>query len=183
MAHRPLRLTSLLSGLSASLLLSAGLSAEVAQADTLYLPDEAVIEVAVIESVGFSADAPRYSDMLLRPVADAAGDYALPSHCLITADGLLDGDRLRVSARTLTCIATQGSESEIFSGELSASAYDDDGRFGLNACVDAQCSEARLEPSRAFTLQLGGELTLEPQDNPSARINEQRRQAEAAEAP
>ncbi|GAA0581245.1 hypothetical protein ACFQH5_11095 [Halomonas salifodinae] len=179
MAHRSLRLTSLLSGL----LLTAGLSTGIAQADTLHLPDEAIIEVAVIEATTFSAETPRHSDMLLRPVSDAAGDAALPSHCLITADGLLDGDRLRVSARTLTCIATDGSESEIFSGEMSATAYDADGRFGLDACVDAECREALLEPSRAFVMRLGGDLTLEPKDNPSARINEERRQAESTDAP
>ncbi|GKW49474.1 TraB/TrbI/VirB10 family type IV secretion system protein [Halomonas sp. NCCP-2165] len=179
MAQRTLRLTSLLTGLSASLLLSTGM----AQAEPLHLPNEAIIEVAVIESTAFTPEAPRRGDMLLRPVANAAGDIALPSHCLITADGLLDSSRLRVSAKTLTCIATDGGESEIFSGEMSATAYDADGRFGLDACVDAECHEARLVPSRAFIMRLGHDLTLEPKDNPSARINEERRQASGGDAP
>ena len=47
--------------------------------------------------------------------------------------------------------------------------------IAIAACEAGRCA---LEPSEGFLLQFAEALAIEPQDNPSARINEQRRQAE-----
>lgn len=164
-------------------LLMLGLATPVmAQADSLSLPSGANIAVQVIDTVILDDAEPRKADVLLKPTASDTGDYDLPSHCLITADARLDGERVRLTAKTLTCIEASGDDSEIFTGELSASAVDLDGNGGVEACSDTtgggnQCQSAELTPEHPFQLRLGRELSLEPQANPSAQINERRRQA------
>ncbi|MFC3286333.1 hypothetical protein [Litchfieldella rifensis] len=152
-----------------------------AMSDTLRLPADATIEVHVIDEVNLSRDTAELSDLLLQPVASEHARHQLPEHCLITADARLDDERVRIAAKTLTCIDTQGTSSEIFSGTLSASAIENDGSFAIDACLQAaddSCEHARLSPEHIFQLRLGSALELEAQDNPAARINEQRRQAD-----
>ncbi|GGX90904.1 hypothetical protein GCM10007160_17960 [Litchfieldella qijiaojingensis] len=152
-----------------------------AMSDTLRLPEDAAFEVRVIDDALLTQETPTLSDLLLQPVTSEHARYQLPSHCLITADARLEGERVRISAKTLTCIDTQGADSEIFSGELSAAGMESDGSYAVDACIDKVddgCERAELRPSHVFQLRLGRELALEPKDNPAARINEQRRQAQ-----
>lgn len=149
--------------------------------DTLRLPADATIEVRVIDEVNLTRDAAEFSDLLLQPVAGDYASHQLPEYCLITADARLADERVRISAKTLTCIDTEGASSEVFSGTLSASAMENDGSYAVDACIQAfddGCEHARLRPEHVFQLRLGSELALEAQDNPAARINEQRRQAD-----
>ena len=151
-----------------------------AQAGTLSLPAGASVAVEVIDTTSLDVNNTSQSDVLLKPTAAASGEYDLPNHCLITADARLDGERIRLSASTLTCIEASADDSEIFSGDLSATAEDLDGNIGVPACVEgsgSDCQRAELVPGEAFQLRLRGELALEAQENPSAQINERRRQA------
>lgn len=165
-----------------STLLMVGLTLpQAAMSDTLRLPEDASFAVHVIDEAHLTRDTPTLSDLILQPVASQQADYHLPEHCLITADAQLEGERVRISAKTLTCIDTHGADSEIFSGKLSASAMESDGSYAVDACIEklgSECERAELQPSHIFQLRLGRALALDPQDNPAARINEQRRQAE-----
>ena len=151
-----------------------------AQAGSLSLPAGASVAVEVIDTTSLDINSTSQADVLLKPTAAASGEYDLPNHCLITADARLDGERIRLSASTLTCIEANADDSEIFSGELSAIAEDLDGNIGVSACVEgsgSDCQRAELVPGEAFQLRLRGELALKAQENPSAQINERRRQA------
>nr|WP_163503576.1 hypothetical protein [Halomonas socia] len=150
-----------------------------AQAGSLSLPAGASVAVEVIDTTSLDINSTSQADVLLKPTAAASGEYDLPNHCLITADARLDGERIRLSASTLTCIEANADDSEIFSGELSAIAEDLDGNIGVSACVEgsgSDCQRAELVPGEAFQLRLRGELALKAQENPSAQINERRRQ-------
>lgn len=152
-----------------------------AQADTLALPADATVTVEVIDTTTLDADSPSQADVLLKPANGANSEYDLPSHCLITADARLNGERIRLSTKSLTCIEASADDSEIFSGELSAAAYDLEGNFGVSACINGagnNCQRAELAPGQAFQLRLERELSLMAQENPSAQINERRRQAD-----
>ncbi|PWV74871.1 hypothetical protein [Halomonas sp. A11-A] len=159
------------------LLLAALLSPSLALAATLELPADARLEVQVIDSITLDQDEPRLDDILLRPVANDQGSYELPSHCIMVGDARLEGERVRITTKAVTCIATDGDDSEIYSGEMSAAAYDADGSFGIAACDSGRCA---LTPEHAFELRLASELAIEEQENPSEKINIQRRQAEGA---
>lgn len=151
-----------------------------AQAGTLSLPAGASVAVEVVDTFTMTPGSGSQADVLLKPTAAASGEYDLPNHCLITADARLDGERIRFSASTLTCIEANADDSAIFSGELSASAEDLDGNTGVPACVEGsgrECQRVELEPGEAFQLRLRDALALEAQENPSAQINERRRQA------
>lgn len=150
------------------------------QADTLELPADAIVMAEVIDTTTLDVDSLSQSDVLLKPANGTNSEYGLPSHCLITADARLNGERIRLSTKSLTCIEASADDSEIFSGELSAAAYDLDGNFGVPACVDGsgrECQRAELVPGQSFQLHLEHELSLMAQENPSAQINERRRQA------
>ncbi|APX92797.1 hypothetical protein BWR19_07560 [Halomonas sp. 1513] len=151
-----------------------------AQAGSLSLPAGASVAVEVVDTFTLTPDSDSQADVLLKPTAAASGEYDLPNHCLITADARLAGERIRFSASTLTCIEADADDSAIFSGELSASAEDLDGNTGVAACVDgsgSDCQRVELVPGETFQLRLRHELALEAQENPSAQINERRRQA------
>ncbi|WP_192036777.1 hypothetical protein [Halomonas sp. YLGW01] len=156
-----------------------------AMGDTLRLPSEARIDVQVVDTLELDRTSPDRANVLLKPVVRQDDPPPLPAHCLITADARLVEDRMRLSANTLTCIEVMGDTREIFSGELSAAAFDANGDFGVNATCTASdergCQRAELRPAHAFQLELGQALSIEAQDNPSARLNEQRRQAATAD--
>lgn len=146
-------------------------------ADTLELPADARVAVTLIDHLSLDSDQAGRDDILMQPVSsDDEATHALPEYCVLVGDARLDGERIRLTADALTCIETEGGDSEIYSGELSAAAYESDGSYG----VVATCDEGRCElsPDTPFLLQLASELTLEEQPNPSAEINRQRRQAD-----
>lgn len=146
-------------------------------AATLELPADARVEVQAIDRVTLSEAQPRRDDVLLRSAAQGGGTHHLPEYCVVIGDARLEGERLRLTAKALTCIETHGDEREIYSGPISAAAYDTDDAFGLAVCENGRCE---LDPERVFELRLASDLQIEEQDNPSERINEQRRQAEGA---
>ncbi len=157
------------------LLLAALLAPSLALGATLELPADARLEVQVIDRLALDADNPRQDDILMRPVAEGSGTHQLPDHCVMVGDARLDGERIRLTTKTVTCVATQDADSEIYSGEMSAAAYDADGTFGIAACDGGRCE---LSPERGFELQLASDLVIEEQENPSEQINIERRQAE-----
>lgn len=159
------------------LLLTALMLPSLANATTLELPADAQIKVQVIDRLTLDADTPRRNDILLRPSAEEGGTHRLPAYCVVIGDALQERDRLRITAKALTCIKAEGGESEIYSGAISAGAYDTDGAFGLAACADDRCE---LSPDDAFELRLASPLAIEQLENPAAQLNEQRRQAEGA---
>src|SRR5690606_6115540 len=120
-----------------------------ALAATLELPAEARLEVQVIDSLHLDRDAPRRDDILLRPVAEGQGAHELPSHCIMVGDASLEGERVRITTKSVTCIATDGSDSDIYSGEMSAAAFGPDGNFGLAACEGTRCE---ITPDDTFEL-------------------------------
>ncbi|EWH00655.1 hypothetical protein [Halomonas sp. BC04] len=149
-----------------------------ASAATLSLPADASVAVHVIDELTLDGDTPRQDDILLSPVSgDGDASHELPEYCVLVGNARLDGERVRVTTQALTCIETKGEESAIYSGEMSAAAYEMDGSYGLDACDAGRC---KLTPEHVFQLKLASALDIEQQDNPAARINEQRRQAEGA---
>ena len=159
------------------LLLGLLLAPSLAFATTLELPVDARLEMQVVESLRLDAETPRQDDILLRPVADGSGSHQVPDYCVVVGDAQLDGERIRITTSSVTCIDTDGSDSHIYSGEISAAAYDSDGNFGIDACQDGRCE---LSPEHGFELQLASDLAIEEQANPSEQINLERRQAEGA---
>ncbi|MFY0992950.1 hypothetical protein [Halomonas sp. C05BenzN] len=159
------------------LLAAALLIPSMALGATLELPADARVEFQVIDALQLSQDEPRHSDIVMRPVANGNGTHQLPEYCVVIGDARMDGERILLTAKALTCIETDGSDSDIYSGEISAAAYADDGSYGVAACEAGRCE---LTPDDGFMLWLDEPLAIQEQDNPSARINEQRRQAEGA---
>ncbi|MBB3229480.1 hypothetical protein [Halomonas stenophila] len=145
-----------------------------AMGDTLELPADAQVEMEVVDDLVLDAQTPRRDDIVLRPVDGGDGSHQLPDHCVVIGDAQRDGERIRLTTHALTCIEAEGGDSEIYSGELTAGAYDSDGRFGIAACDDDQC---RLAPGDSFLLTLTSPLRIEQQANPSAELNVERRQA------
>lgn len=141
--------------------------------ETLSLPNNATIGVEFVEAIAFSEGETRKESILLRPSQYSEASHSLPEYCVLIGDAQLSDDRLRITAHDVTCIETDNADSAIFSGAISASAYDSDGEYGL-ACNDNPCS---TPSGRDFLLTLSEALEIEAQDNPSAEINEQRRQA------
>jgi hypothetical protein len=146
-----------------------------ALAETLALPDDTSVKVQVIEGLQLDQDTPRQDYIAMRPVADGSGSHQLPTFCVLIGDAMIDGERVRISTKALTCIETDDGDSEIYSGEIAASAYGADGSYGIGACEEGRCA---LGPDSGFELRLSSALAIEQQDNPSAHINEQRRQAD-----
>ncbi|MGQ4880298.1 hypothetical protein ACOJCM_17160 [Billgrantia sp. LNSP4103-1] len=146
-----------------------------AAADTLSLPAEADVAMQVVDDLILEDGNARRDDILLRPVTGiGATTHELPEYCVVVADARQDGDRMRITAKSLTCIETEDADSHIFSGEFSATAYERDGSYGLATCESGRCE---LASDHVFHLNLANGLEIEELDNPSARINEQRRQA------
>lgn len=146
-----------------------------ALAETLTLPNDASLKVQVIDGLQFDQDTPRHNDIAMRPVAEESGSHRLPAFCVIIGDAMIDGERVRITTKAVTCIETDDSDSEIYSGEIAASAFGSDGSYGLDACEQGRCN---LSPDQGFELRLSSALSIEQQENPSARLNEQRRQAD-----
>ncbi|MEC9482272.1 MAG: hypothetical protein UMU75_02965 [Halomonas sp.] len=154
-----------------------------APAATLSLPANARVDVQVIDSVVLDSRSPARTDVLLRPVHAAQSDatHRLPDYCLITADARIEGDRVRLTTQSATCIETASPQPEIFSGEFAAAAYERAGDYGLDVCTtrqDGTCQRATIEPTHTFQLAIGRDVNIQAQANPSARINEQRREAD-----
>ncbi|SFT76717.1 hypothetical protein [Halomonas saccharevitans] len=165
----------------ASLLMAAALTVpSLAMSDTLELPIDATLDVQVIETLTLTAQEPAHDDLIIHPVAGGSASHSLPEYCVVVGNARLDGERIRLTTQALTCIETDGSESEIYSGELSAAAYGADGDFGIPACQGGEC---RLTPQQTFQLRLASDLAIEQQDNPAAEINAQRRQGEGTANP
>lgn len=146
-----------------------------ASAGTLSLPADADVAMQVVDDLILEDGNMRRDDILLRPVAGIGESaHELPEYCVVVGDARQEGARLRITAKSLTCIETDDGDSDIFSGDISAAAYELDGSYGLAACEAGRCE---LLEDHIFHLKLASELEIEEQDNPSARINEQRRQA------
>jgi hypothetical protein len=160
----------------APLLVTASLMPLLAFGDTLELPREAQVEFSLIEPLTLKEndEEARREDVVMRPVIDGNGTHSLPQHCVVVGSASLNGERIRLSATSMTCIETEGADSEIYSSEIAAAAYNTDGRYGLPACQDGRCE---LGSDRGFMLQFAEAVSIEPQANPSADLNEQRRQA------
>lgn len=149
-----------------------------ASANTLSVPGNAVVAFQVIDDLVLEGESERRDDILLRPVSGFENTtHELPEYCVVVGDARQDGDRLRVTAKALTCVETEGGDSDIYNGEISAAAYEMDGSYGLAVCDAGRCA---LPSDHVFHLKLASGLEIEEQDNPSARINEQRRQADGA---
>lgn len=160
----------------ASLLMAAMLAVPtMAMSDTLQLPADATVDAQLLDVLTLSTEAPERNDLIILPVAEGNASHSLPEYCVLIGNARLNGERVRLTTDSLTCIETDGSESEIYSGEISAAAYDTDGSFGIPACENGNC---RLTPDRTFQLRLASDLEIEQQANPAARINEQRRQTD-----
>ncbi|CAM3918036.1 hypothetical protein VRRI112168_06365 [Vreelandella rituensis] len=145
-----------------------------AAAATLTLPSDARIGVEVIDTLNLSASTPEHNDILLHPAQVAGTSHTLPDYCVLVANARFEDQRVRITTQDVTCIETTSSESEIFSGEISAAAYGEDGSYGL-PCGDDGCA---LKPGQGFLLHLSEEVTIEAQENVSAKINQERRQAD-----
>nr|WP_298251098.1 hypothetical protein [uncultured Halomonas sp.] len=156
------------------LLLGLLLAPSLAFADTLELPADARLEVQLVEPLTLGPDTPQQDDILLRPVADGSGSHQVPDYCVMVGGAQLDDERIRITTSSVTCIDAQGNDSHIYSGDISAAAYDSDGHFGIDACRDGLCE---LSPDHGFELQLASDLAIEEQENPSEQINIERRQA------
>ncbi|HBM27551.1 hypothetical protein NH398_02300 [Halomonas sp. CnH100-B] len=144
-----------------------------AEESTLDLPSGAKVGVEVVEALTFNSSQPRYTDLLLHPKQASGTTHSLPEYCLLVANAQLNGDRIRITTQDATCIETHDAESAIYSGEFSASAYAEDGQYGL-ACNNGDCT---LAPGQSFVLTLDESIHIAAQDNPSAEINATRRQA------
>lgn len=155
------------------------LAPTLAFADTLELPADARLEVQLVESLTLGPDTPRQDDILLHPVANGSGSHQVPDYCVVVGDAQLDDERIRITTSSVTCIDTEGNDSHIYSGDISAAAYDGDGNFGIDACQDGLCE---LSPEHGFELQLAGDLVIEEQENPSEQINIERRQASSEQS-
>ncbi|MFG6179001.1 hypothetical protein ACGTN6_17330 [Halomonas sp. THAF12] len=154
------------------LLATSLLLPSLALGDTLSLPADARVEMALVDDLLLDADTPSRNDVVMRPVQGGKGSHHLPDYCVVTGDARREGQRIHITTHALTCIEAQGGESAIFTGELTAGAYDEDRDFGIAACQDGRC---RLTPNDTFLLTLTRPLSVEQQANPSAEINERRR--------
>ncbi|MYL24386.1 hypothetical protein [Vreelandella massiliensis] len=141
--------------------------------ETLTLPNNATVGVEFVETIAFDEGETRQDSILLRPSDHDNASHTLPEYCVLIADAQLSDNRMRITAHDVTCIETDNEDSAIFSGAINASVYDSDGQYGL-ACDNDRCATS---PGRSFLLTLSEVLEIEAQDNPSAEINEQRRQA------
>jgi len=141
---------------------------------TLSLPNEATVGVEVVEELTFESNQTRLNDILLHPTQAANASHSLPEYCVIVGSAQLVDERIRVTTQEATCIETHDADSNIFTGEFSASAYDQDGQYAI-ACEGTPCT---LSPGQTFLLTLDQAVEIEELDNPSEELNQQRRQAD-----
>lgn len=153
--------------------LATPLYADTAEA-TLALPSEATIGVEVVEKLTFTSDQARLNDILLHPTQTAGASHSLPEYCVLVGKAQLVDERIRITTQEATCIETNDADSHIFDGKFNASAYADDGQYGV-ACENEPCT---LSPGQAFILTLDNAVEIEEQDNPSKELNLQRRQVD-----
>ncbi|WGI27067.1 hypothetical protein QEN58_08390 [Halomonas alkaliantarctica] len=146
----------------------------IAEEATLSLPNEATVGVEVVEELAFESNQARLNDILLHPTQAAGASHSLPEYCVIVGSAQMVDERIRVTTQEATCIETNDADSDIFTGEFSASAYGEDGQYGI-ACEGIPCT---LSPGQPFLLTLDQPVEIVEQDNPSAELNEQRRQAD-----
>ncbi len=162
----------------------AGLASPVFAAQTaLDLPADTRIDVQVIDRITLDDSQEEMTDVLLRPVTRSkeASAQPLPPYCLITASARLNDRRVRLTTESVTCIDAEDDSPAIYSGELSAAAFENDGNFGLDTCTneqDGRCTKAVIEPEHHFQLNVGKATHIPAQENPSAELNRQRRQAD-----
>lgn len=145
----------------------------IASEATLSLPNEATVGVEVVEELAFESNQARLNDILLHPTQAASASHSLPEYCVIVGSAQRVDERIRVTTQEATCIETHDADSNIFTGEFSASAYGEDGQYGI-ACEDAACT---LSPGQPFLLTLNQPVEIEELDNPSEALNQQRQQA------
>ncbi|MCG7588878.1 MULTISPECIES: hypothetical protein [unclassified Halomonas] len=157
----------------AALLGTLWVSSTYAEESMLTLPSGAKVGVEVVEALAFDNTQSRYSDILLHPTTANGTTDALPEYCLLVANAQLNGERIRITTQDATCIETHDAESAIYSGSFSASAYAEDGQYGI-PCGNGDCT---LAPGQSFVLTLDESIQIAAQDNPSAEINATRRQA------
>lgn len=141
---------------------------------TLTLPSDARIGVEVINTLSLSASTPEHNEILLHPAEVAGTTHTLPDYCVLVANARFENQRVRITTQDATCIKATSNESEVFSGEISAAAYAEDGSYGL-PCGDNGCT---LKPGQGFLLRLSEDVAIEAQENVSAKINQERRQAD-----
>ncbi|UYV17676.1 hypothetical protein K1Y77_09160 [Halomonas qaidamensis] len=141
---------------------------------TLTLPSGASVGVEVTEEFTFTDSKSRHEEILLHPTQAEGASHELPEYCVLVANAQLSSGRIRITTQDATCIETNDAESAIFTGSFSASAYAQDGQYGL-ACDDASCT---LSPGQSFVVTLDKDIDINAQDNPSAEINAARRQAD-----
>ncbi len=141
---------------------------------TLSLPTEATVGVEVVEELTFSSNEDRLSDILLHPTQAADASHSLPEYCVLIGNAHFVDGRIRITTEEATCIETHEADSDIFTGEFSARAYSEEGQYGI-ACEDDPCT---LAPGQTFLLTLDEAVDIEELDNPSAELNEQRRQVD-----
>ena len=141
---------------------------------TLSLPNEATVGVEVVEELAFESNQARLNDILLHPAPVTDASHSLPEYCVIVGSAQMVDERIRVTTQEATCIETHDADSDIFTGEFSASAYGEEGQYGI-ACEGNPCT---LSPGQAFLLTLDQPVEIEELENPSAELNEQRRQAD-----
>ncbi|WP_404475043.1 hypothetical protein LG301_08355 [Vreelandella venusta] len=154
-------------------LIGSALAAPLQAADnSLTLPGGASIGVEVVESLHLSEEQSRIADILLHPAPADSTTHELPEYCVLVANAQLSGNRIRMTTQDATCIETDEAESAIYSGAFKASAYSDDGQYGL-ACDSGACT---LSPGDSFVLTLDESVDISAQDNPSAEINAARRE-------
>ncbi|WP_051234221.1 hypothetical protein [Halomonas halocynthiae] len=144
-----------------------------ANPNVLSLPLGASVEMALISPLALSAETSHASNIIMHPVNQGIGSHNLPNYCVLTGDAQRDDDRVIITAKQMTCIEATGADSAIFSGKLSAAAYDADNTFGLPVCQDSGCT---LTPTDSFILTFNDAISIEQQRNPSAEINAMRRQ-------
>lgn len=139
----------------------------------LTLPSGASVGVEVVEDHHFNDGSSRLNNILLHPIEVESATHALPEYCVLVANAQVSSNRIRMTTQDATCIETHGAESAIYSGAFSASAYAQDSQYGL-PCHGGTCT---LSPGDSFLLTLDENVDISAQDNPSAEINAQRRQA------
>lgn len=168
--------TSLLTGATGrtAALAAALLMAPLAQAaDRLSLPADTSVGVELVDTLSLAGDDARQEGILLRPADLNQASHTLPEYCVIVGDAQRHDARIRIQPHDVTCIETDAADSSIFSGELDASVYGDDGNYGIG-CDTGAC---KLDSGHTFTLTLESPLDITEQRNPSAEINKERRQA------
>ena len=109
--------------------------------DTLELPAEARVEFQLIDPLTLSEAAPNRDDVVMRPVVNGAGSHQLPAHCVVIGNARLADARVRLTAKTLTCIETEDGDSEIYSDAVTAAAFGEDGNYAI-PCTPGRCTLA-----------------------------------------